>query len=44
VDDFKKDVNVIYLTCDREYEHISSSAIRKIEQFGGTDMTKQYLV
>jgi pantetheine-phosphate adenylyltransferase len=44
VDDFKKDVNVIYLTCDREYEHISSSAIRKIEQFGGPDMTKQYLV
>jgi len=44
VDDFKKDVNVIYLTCDREYEHISSSAIRKIEQFGGKDMTKQYLV
>ena len=44
VDDFKKDVNVIYLTCDREYEHISSSAIRKIEQFGGPEMTKQYLV
>ena len=44
VDDFKKDVNVIYLTCDREYEHISSSAIRKIEQFGGKEMTKQYLV
>ena len=44
VDDFKKDVNVIYITCDREYEHISSSAIRKIEQFGGLDMTKQYIV
>lgn len=44
VDDFKKDVNVIYLTYDREYEHISSSAIRKIEQFGGKEMTKQYLV
>lgn len=44
VDDFKKDVNVIYITCDREYEHISSSAIRKIEQFGGPEMTKQYLV
>jgi pantetheine-phosphate adenylyltransferase len=44
VDDFKKDVNVIYITCDRQYEHISSSAIRKIEQFGGPDMTKQYLV
>jgi len=44
VDDFKKDVNVIYITCDRQYEHISSSAIRKIEQFGGPDMIKQYLV
>lgn len=44
VDDFKKDVNVVYLTCDKEYEHISSSAIKKIEQFGGKEMTKHYLV
>ena len=44
VNDFKKDVNVIYITCDREYEHISSSSLRKIEQFGGIDMIKQYLV
>ena len=44
VDDFKKDVNVVYLTCDKEYEHISSSAIKKIEQFGGKEMTRQYLV
>jgi pantetheine-phosphate adenylyltransferase len=44
LDDFKKDINVIYITCDREYEHISSSAIRKIEQFGGLDMVKKYLV
>ncbi len=44
IDDFKKDVNVIYLTCDRDYEHISSSAIRKIEEFGGPDMIKKYIV
>lgn len=44
VEDFKKDVNVIYITCDKQYEHISSSSIRKIEQFGGYEMTKQYLV
>lgn len=44
ISDFKKDINVIYLTCDKEYEHISSSAIRKIEQFGGPDMTKKYTI
>ena len=43
VDDFKKNVNTIYITCDKEYEHISSSAIRSLEQFrkGSAD---QYLV
>jgi len=43
VDDFKKDVNTVYITCDKEYEHISSSAIRSLEQFrkGSSD---QYLV
>lgn len=44
INDFKKDINVVYITCDKEYEHISSSAIRKIEQFGGTEMIKKYLV
>lgn len=44
IKDFKKDVNVVYITCDQEFEHISSSAIRKISQFGGTEMTKQYLI
>ncbi len=44
ISDFKKDINVFYITCDKEFEHISSSAIRKIEQFGGSDMVKQYLV
>jgi pantetheine-phosphate adenylyltransferase len=42
INDFKKDINVVYITCDQEFEHISSSAIRKIEQFGGPDMIKKY--
>lgn len=44
VNDFKKDVNVVYITCDQEFEHISSSSINKIEKFGGSEMIKQYLV
>jgi pantetheine-phosphate adenylyltransferase len=44
INDFKKNVNVIYITCDQEFEHISSSAIRKIEQFGGPDMIKKYIL
>lgn len=44
INDFKKDVNVVYMTCDKEFEHISSSAIRKIQQFGGEELAKQYLV
>lgn len=44
VSDFKKDVNVVYITCDQEFEHISSSAIRKISEFGGNEMTKNYTV
>lgn len=44
INDFKKDVNVIYITCDKDFEHISSSAIRKIEQFGGPDMIKKYSI
>lgn len=44
INDFKKDINVVYITCDQEFEHISSSAIRKIEQFGGPDMIKKYIL
>lgn len=29
--DLKPDINIVYMTCDREYEHISSSAIRQLE-------------
>lgn len=43
-DDFKKNINVIYITCDKEFEHISSSAIRKISEFGGYEMAKKYLI
>ena len=42
INDYKKDVNVVYVTCDKEFEHISSSAIRKISDFGGD--VSQYLV
>lgn len=33
VSDFKENINVVYITCDKEYEHISSSAIRSLQQF-----------
>lgn len=42
INDFKKNLNVVYLVCDKEFEHISSSAIRKISEFGG-DVTR-YLI
>jgi pantetheine-phosphate adenylyltransferase len=44
INDFKKDINVVYITCDKEYEHISSSAIKKIRQLGSEDMVKKYLI
>ena len=43
VNNFKK-IDVVYITCDVEYEHISSSAIRKIEELGGSEMSKTLLV
>lgn len=33
IKDFKKDINVIFIRCDEEFEHISSSAIRQLESF-----------
>jgi pantetheine-phosphate adenylyltransferase len=44
INDFKKDVKTTFIVCDKEYEHISSSAIRKLKEFGGEEMVKQYLV
>lgn len=31
--DFKKDINVVFIRCDEEFEHVSSSAIRQLESF-----------
>lgn len=44
INDFKPNINVVYITCDKEFEHISSSAIRKIEQLGGFELSKKYLL
>lgn len=43
IDDFKKGVNTTFVLCDPEFEHISSTAIRKLEQFGGSEAVKKYL-
>ena len=44
INDFKKGVKTTFIVCDKEYEHISSSAIRKLKEFGGDEVIKQYLV
>jgi pantetheine-phosphate adenylyltransferase len=31
--DFKKDIDVVFLRCDKEYSHISSSSIRNLQEF-----------
>lgn len=33
IKDFYPDLNVIYIPCDKEFEYISSSAIRQLESF-----------
>jgi pantetheine-phosphate adenylyltransferase len=33
IHDFKPDVKTIFIACDKEFEHISSSAIRQLEKF-----------
>jgi len=36
IEDFKKGgLKTTFIVCDKEFEHISSSAIRKIAEFGG---------
>jgi len=42
IEDYKKGIKTTFIVCDKEYEHISSSAIKKIAEFGG-DVSK-YLV
>lgn len=44
IEDFKKGVSTTFIVCDKEYEHISSSSIRKLEQFAGPDSVKKYLL
>lgn len=43
IEDFKKDINVVFIRCDAQYEHISSSAIRSLESFRKGSSSK-YLV
>lgn len=43
IKDFKSDINVVFIRCDSEYEHISSSAIRQLESFR-PGSSKKYLV
>lgn len=33
IQDFKKDINVVFIRCDEQFEHVSSSAIRQLESF-----------
>ena len=33
ISDFKPGINTIFIACDKEYEHISSSAIKTLEKF-----------
>ena len=41
--DIKPDIKVIYIPCDKEYEHISSSAIRNLSKFN-EELAKKYIV
>lgn len=40
--DLYPELKVIYIPCDREFEHISSSAIRSLEKYGD-DIIRKYL-
>ena len=33
ISDFKKNIKVVFIMCDKEYEHISSTSIRQLESF-----------
>lgn len=41
--DFKKDINVVFIRCDEEFEHVSSSALRQLESFR-PGSSEKYLV
>jgi len=44
IQDFKKDVKTVFIACDKDVSHISSSAIRKLKDFGGEESIKNYIV
>jgi pantetheine-phosphate adenylyltransferase len=43
IKDIRPNTNVIYIPCDKEFEHISSSAIRNLMKFN-KDLANKYLV
>jgi pantetheine-phosphate adenylyltransferase len=43
IDYFKKDINYVYITSDKEFEHLSSSSIRKVNNFVDEDFLKKVL-
>lgn len=43
IKDIKPDVKVVYIPCDKKYEHISSSAIRNLSKFD-SNLSDKYLV
>ena len=40
---YTSDLNVIFINCDDEFEHISSSGLRKVEEFGGSHLIQEYI-
>ena len=43
IKDFKPDIKEVFIMCDKQYEHISSSSIRQMENFR-TGSGKKYLI
>ena len=44
IKDFKSDIKVIFIRCDEEYEHISSTAVRSMEDFRKGSGAKYFIV
>ncbi len=42
MDDMKKDLKVVFLPCDKEYEHISSSSIKNLDKID-PNFSKRYI-
>jgi len=43
INDFKRNINVVFFRCDEQYSHISSSAIRNLQSFRAGSSDK-YLI